>query len=798
MKHVGRSLPRLEDRAFLTGKAPFLGDQGYRGELTMRVVRSPAAFGKLNGIDVAGALGTPGVVAVWTAADVDTLPPLPFRIMGADNLAPYRQPLLAKEMVRYVGEPVAVIFAQTPLAAEDALDRVAVNLEVFEPALDHEGPAVGLTGDVRAVEATVIRKAYGDLNAAFHHAEFVVERRFSLARDGAVPAELRSGLAWWDAARDVLHYTGAAKAPHQFRDTLAGMLARSPGSVEVVVPPIGGSFGMRGEIEAEDVLACHAALTLGRPVRWVEDRREQFVAASQGRGASAKLRAAIDENGRVLALDAMVMVDQGAYLRPTGLAMPDMLLAALPGPYGFAAYRGAAHMRMTNATPCALLRGAGRVEATFFRERMMDAIADELGIDPGELRRKNLITVKAPTDRQLTSLGRPVIVDTGRYRDLLDEAEKHFAIDLMRRRAQERRLRGALVGVGVTITVDRSGDAPGDRVTLSVDRSGTVELVTGAVDFGQGLRTALAQIVADVMGVEMTRVRVVHGATARLPGGAGSHASQTTALTGTATLYAAEALRDKVIEVAAAMLQVPADRLTIHTGRVREADRHFGAAVELGAVAAAMETGGTHATDDGLGAFAEGMVKDADVSAPYGVHAALVEIDPMTGIVTVERAMTAYEVGNAVNPALVEAQLAAGMVQGVSSALYTALGTDEDGTPRVTRLADYAMPTVGDIAHLDVLISENAPAPGNPLGFKGVGEGGVTGIGAAVAAAIDDALGAAGFVTRLPVRPSDIRAHLREYGMPAQLDAGAPVAPSQRRSLDRSGTKMTTKASAVS
>ena len=381
---VGRSVPRLEDRPLVTGQGRFAADVSFPHQLHMRVVRSSQAHGKILRVDTAAARAAPGVHAVWTAADVADLPPIDFRLTRIEGLDAYRQPVLAKDRVRYVGEPVAVVFAQDAYQAEDAADLVAVDVEEL-PALLDAAAEPGEFDRGRSTETGLIRKGFGDVEAAFRSAHAVVELDLAVGRHSGVPMETRGAIARYDAARDLLEMYGAAKVPHWNRDQLARMLGRAPTSLHLYEGHVGGGFGIRGELYPEDVLACFAALRLRRPIKWIEDRREHLIAANHSRQQRHRIRAAIDADGRILAIDDEFFHDNGAYMRTHAATVPDLAAAMLPGPYVVPAYRATGHIRLTNKTPCGTYRAPGRYESTFVRERLMDAIAAKVGIDPVEV-----------------------------------------------------------------------------------------------------------------------------------------------------------------------------------------------------------------------------------------------------------------------------------------------------------------------------------------------------------------------------------------------------------------------------
>ena len=501
----------------------------------MRVVRSNFAHGRLRSIDTSAALAIKGVHAVWTAADVADIPPIDFRQVRLEGLEPYRQRLLATDRVRYVGEPVASIFAEDPYLAEDAADLVVVNIEEL-PVILHANEKPGEFATGLSTEAGIVRKGYGDVDAAFRAADVVVAAALSIGRHSGVPLETRGAIARYDAVRDVLELHGAAKIPHLNRDQIARMLGRSAESVHLYEGHVGGGFGIRGELYPEDVLVCSAALRMRRPVKWIEDRREHLIAANHSRQQNHQVRAAVNRDGRVLAIEDEIFHDQGAYMRTHAATVPDLSAAMLPGPYRIPAYRAVAHIRLTNKTPCGTYRAPGRFESTFVRERLMDAIAAALDLDRLEIRRRNLITAEEmPYARALNTLGTEIVLDSGDYAGLLNKALTAAEWPQLREQLAVRRATGELVGAGVALFVEKSGLGPFDQVKVAIDTDGLVEVVTGAASVGQGMETAIAQICADALGVDYSSVRVTHGRTDRIERGMGAFASRVTVMTGEAT-----------------------------------------------------------------------------------------------------------------------------------------------------------------------------------------------------------------------------------------------------------------------
>jgi aerobic carbon-monoxide dehydrogenase large subunit len=750
---VGRSLPRLEDRPLLTGQGRFAADISFSGQLYMRVVRSNFAHGRLRAIDVSAALAKPGVHAVWTATDVADIPPIDFRQSRVEGLDHYRQRVFATDVVRYVGEPVAAVFASDPYLAEDAAELVVLDVDELPVILN----AIDEPGEFepgRRTEPAIVRKGYGDVDTVFSTAPIIVEAKFSIGRHSGVPLETRGAIARYDGERDVLELHGAAKVPHWNRDQIALMLGRPATSVHLYEGHVGGGFGIRGELYPEDVLVCAAALRMKRPVKWIEDRREHLIAANHSRQQDHHVRAAVDRDGLILGLEDKIFHDQGAYVRTHAATVPDLTAAMLPGPYRIPAYRAAVHIRLTNKTPCGTYRAPGRFESTFVRERLLDVIADRLHLDRVEIRRRNLIsTQEMPYARPLDTLGTKIALDSGDYAALLDKALVATEWSRLQESLAERRAAGELVGAGVALFVEKSGLGPFDEVRISIDDDGIVEVISGSASVGQGMETVIAQICADALGVDYRNVRVIHGQTDRIEHGMGAFASRVTVMTGEATRVAASALKAKAIEAASGLLQTPVAVLDVVEGKVVRIDG-AGPSIGLDAVARALSLA---ANVDEPGLSAEGSFRCNHMNYPYGVHIAVARVDRDTGAIAIERYLVAYDVGKAVNPMLIEGQIVGGCVQGIGGTLFEEFLYDERGEPLSVTLADYLMPTMLEVPSVEVIICEDAPSPLNPMGLKGAGEGGANAVGAAIAAAIDDALGVPSAVTELPIMPQRLR-----------------------------------------
>ena len=760
---LGHPVPRLEDLPLVTGSGRYAADIDFPHQLHMRIVRAARAHARIKGIDAAAALALPGVVAVWTADDVAGLPPIDFRgDRGSEQLKPYRQPVLATGRVRYVGDPVAAVFAEDAYLAEDAAELVAIDYDDLPPVLAADAPP-GEFEPGRTTEAAVLRHSYGDVDAAFAAAHAVIELDLAIGRHTGVPMETRGAIGRYDAARDVLELHGAAKVPHRNRETLVRMLGRKPAAVHLYESHVGGGFGIRGELYPEDVLVLVAAMRLGRPVKWIEDRQEHLMAANHSRQQRHRARIAVDADGRILGMDDAFFHDQGGYVRTHGANVPNRTMCMLTGPYRIPAFRAVAHFRLTNKTPAATYRAPGRFESTFVRERLMDAIADRLGLDPVEVRRRNLIpAAEMPYVIAFDEPGVEALhLDSGDYAALLDKALARFGWDALQSELKRRRAAGELVGAGIGLFVEESGRGPSDGARIAVDVGGDVEVITGGASVGQGFETAMAQICAEALGVDYRRVRVVHGQTDRIPYGIGAHAARATVLTGGAVNATALKLRQKALEVASELLQAPVDALDIVDGTVVRRDREAGPSVTLAEIARRLAPGAKSLGGREPGLSAEAFFDTDHTVFPYGVHLAVVRVDRDTGHIAVERFLVAYDVGRAVNPMLVESQLVGGCVQGVGGALFEEFLYDERGEPLAVTFADYLLPGLREAPPIDVLITEDAPSPHNPLGLKGAGEGGINGVGAAIAGAIDDAIGVPGAVTRLPVTPQRMKELLR-------------------------------------
>src|SRR5690348_7498852 len=668
MTAIGARLPRAEDPRLLRGRGRFGDDFSAPGQLHARVVRSPAAHGEVRALDVAAARNAPGITAVVTAADLPRKPVIPVRLaIAGTDLSAFLQPVLARDTVRYVGEPLAVVVGEDPYACEDAAELVGIDVEVRPAVLDaRQDPAV---------VAAELTRGYGDPDAAFAGAARVVEIELAIGRHSGVPLEPRCLLAVPGREPGELAIFGMTKVPVWNRDLLADLLGVDETLIRVHAIDAGGGFGVRGEFYPEDFLIPWLALRLGRPVKWAEDRAEHLMAVNHSRQQYHRVAAAFDAGGRILALTDDIIQDNGAYCRTHGVAVPELTAAMLPGPYRVPAYRGRVRVVLTNKTPCGTYRAPGRFEGTAAREHLLDVAATQLGLDPVGLRQRNLLTPdEIPHERPVSTLGTDLILDTGDYPALLaaaiSEADRLGYRTLAAEPAEPAELGGRRRrGLGLAMFVEKSGLGPQETADVTVSRSGAVHVCSGGTSLGQGIETVLAQIAADALGADPRDVQVTAGDTAAQPFGAGSWASRSTVMGGSAVHQAALAVRRRAIELAARILEAAEEDLDLAEGTV-SVRGDPAAVLTLADLARAAAPASRYLREgEEAGLSARRRFEVSHMTYPYGVHAAVVEVDTGTGRVRVLRYLVAYEVGRAINPMLVEGQLRGGVAQGIGGAL---------------------------------------------------------------------------------------------------------------------------------
>ena len=754
-RYSGRAMPRVEDRRLLTGSGAYAADLDLDGQLHMSVVRSDVAHGTIRAIDVSAARQREGVVAVYTAADVPDVR-IPVRLLPTEAAKGALQPVLARERVRYVGEPVAVVIATDAYTAEDGARDVRVDVDPLPPVVD---PNVATTDDAPVLHAamgTNCLEAFevsqgGDVDAIFERAHVVVEERFHVNRHGAVPMEPRGLLARHEPDRPLLTVWGVAKVKHHNRRILAELLSLPLEEIRFVELDVGGGFGARGEFYPEDFLVPWAAMQVGRPVKWVEDRRENLVALNQSREQDWTLEVAADAEGRLLAIRASGLFNQGAYVRTHGAALfPRLMINHLPGPYRWEAFAVRTAPVLTNKTPSGTYRGPGQYEPTFVRERALDMVARELRLDPVELRRRNLVTTEDyPYDSGLTDLqtGLPVLYEDGDFPETLDRLLAHTGYADLRADVNARQAAGELVGLGVAVFVEMGTPGIFEQARVVAEADGTFTVHVGIASIGQGIETVLSQIAADELQVPIEQVRMSYRDTDVIPEGQGAFSSRGTVYGGHAVVGAVHDLKEQALAAAAdagGAFEVPADMAYVR-----------------GAVCWEDESGPRSVTLAELGA--EGSYRyqpEGGSHTAMGANLGVVSLDPDTGRVQLLRYAVAYELGRAINPLTVRGQIRGGVAQGVAGALFEEFAYSPEGQPLSTSFMDYMMPTAAELPDVDVIIVElGERSSDSPLaGAKGAGEGGIVGTAPTVANAVADALGAGAdrALTRLPITPERV------------------------------------------
>jgi carbon-monoxide dehydrogenase large subunit len=730
-----------QDRA-LIGRASYVDDFNMPGQLWLAVVRSPIAHGELRGIDAREALALPGVHAVLSAQDLPEVPDIPIRVLLQPQMEGRLQPVIADARVRYVGEPVAVVLADDPYLAEDGADLVLVDVDPLPVAMNASDGDAPVLWDVGADNTLARFRALDGPPAAnvIAEAAHVVRGSFNTQRHTAVPIETRGLIAEWRGGE--LHLWGPTKFLTFTRKTVAGFFDIDPADVVCHRVDVGGMFGVRGEVYPEDFLVPWAARLIGRPVKWIEDRREHFLSINHSRDHHHNLELAVDKDGAFLALRVQGVLDVGAYPRPIGGRITQIAAESLAGPYRWQSLdidcRGVA----SNKTPAGTIRGPSSYEVTFVRERAIDMAAQLVGISPLEIRRRNLIpSTEMPFTQQLGPEMNAVEYDKADYAAVLATTLERSGYARIAQEVADRRAAGELVGIGVGLFLDHSGLGSSETVRVGLEPDGSFLLATSAAEVGQGLDRAVAQVVADHLGVPTVDVRVWSGDSRAHHEGNGTFASRSSIFVGNAAIDGCDQLLEVARQSAAELLGVDPDDL------IRTAE---GFEAPVGTLAswkevAPIETVGRH--DQG--------------HATYGFTAqlAVVSIDPGTGDPRVERLITGYDVGRAIDPVSVEGQLVGAGVMGVGGALFEELSYDPEGQPLSTTFLDYLMPTSSMSPVVEAHIIEGNTSATNKLGIRGAGEAGIIGVGAAVANAVADALGTAGsHITTLPLRPETLRA----------------------------------------
>ena len=755
---IGESHPRLGGEPFVTGRGRFVDDVRVPGVLHAAVLRSPHAHARLVSVDTKRARDLAGVHAVLTAADVPAAAIIPNRVPAPAGTERYLQPAIARTVVRYVGEPVALVVADDAYVARDALDLIDA---VYEPlaacpsvtdALAPGAPRLFAGTDSNNVATITMR--VGDADTALTGAAVVIRERFDYPRQTAAALETRGLVAVPPAASGgELHLIGSTKCIHINRTILAPIFGIPPGALRLTEVDVGGGFGVRGELYPEDILVPLAALKLGRPVKWIESRRENLMAANHAREVSYAIEMGFGPDGRIAGIRAVIHADIGAYVRTAALVPAEFGAALLPGPYRVPHYACDLWSVVTNKTPAGTLRSPGRPECNFVRERLLDRGAARLSLDPAEIRRRNLIRAEEmPYDCGTTSFGVTTVYDSGDFPALFDELLRR--LDYEAARAEQAALNarpGLRRGLGLAVYVEKTGLGPFETTQVEARADGTLVVDTGASSMGPGLETVLAQILGEALGLPAARFHVRHADTAAVESGVGTYGSRGTVTAGNAAALAATKLIAEARSRAAARLGVAEADVTYAAGALEAA----GGRVSLAELAAERR-------------LAVGASFEVPKLTYAGCACAVVlDVDPETGTVALRRVVVGADVGRAVNPALVDAQLVGGVAFGIGNTLHEGLAYDADGQLVSGTLMDYALPLATDVPVVDSFYQE-VRARTNPLGLRGLGECGNPGLGGAIANAVCDALARPELaLTALPLTPRRVfEAWQREESQP--------------------------------
>ncbi|CAN5794736.1 xanthine dehydrogenase family protein molybdopterin-binding subunit [soil metagenome] len=771
MKQVGARTRRIEDAALVRGAGHYLDDVKVHGTLHAAFVRSTVAHARIRGVDMNAARSMNGVAACLSAADMapllaDMRLPIAFpEGQMAREAMPF---VLVQDETCHVGETIAIVVAESRALAEDAAARVVVDYEPLQPLIDcrdalrDDSPLPCVTDAIKFFKR--FKTGWGDCRAAFAKAHVVVALDLSQERGVAHPIEGRGILAYPDPATRVLTVWASTQMAHELSHTICALLRLPEPKVRVITPDVGGGFGAKYLVYPEDIAVAAAAQQLGRPVKWVEDRREHFLSAIQERVQHWHVEAAVDSEGRLLAVRGSMVHDQGAFA-PHSVNVPFNSATSMPGPYVLPAYELEVDVVRTNKVPVIPIRGAGYPQGCFAMERLMDRIASELGIDRGEVRLRNYITPEQMPDKTqlLNRAGGPIVYDSGDYptshRVTLDAA----AVPGFRLRQAEARAEGRYIGIGYAHAVKGTGRGPFESGTVRVGCDGRVNVATGAAPMGQGLATALAQIAADGLGVDIAAIDVTCGDTYFTSLGMGGYASRQTVTAGSSVHLAAEAVRRKALALAALVLEVPVDKVEMRSGEIYlvGADKP---SLQLGDMASRLRGLPGYAFPEGFepGLEATFHFRVDQLAYANAFHVCEVEVDIETGLVTVDSYLAMQDSGVLINPRLVEGQIHGSVVHGIGNTLFEQMRYDEAGNPLTTTFSHYLMPTAGEVPQISVLLRET-PSPLNPLGVKGAGECSVLPVASSIVSAIEDALAEYDIqIAAIPLSPMDLVELLRK------------------------------------
>ena len=764
VRHIGADVRRLEDPRLLTGRGRYTDDIRRPGLLEAAFVRSSHAHATIRSIDLTAARAVPGVHAVWSLADLGSPvadAPMPCMAPAPVIKQEHVQYALAKDEVCYVGEPVVVVIADSRHIAEDAAALVAIDYDTLPAVVDcraalepdappaHTGAADNL--------AARLQVGFGDIDAAFADAPHVFQLQLAQHRGVAHSMEGRAVLAEHDAEAGKLTLTSATQSPYLVRRFLARMLGLDEQDLRVIAPDVGGGFGPKAVFYPEEAVLAVAAMKLGRPVKWAEDRREHFVATTNQRDQHWTLEVACDTDGRMRGIRGHVIHDNGAYL-PYGIILAITALAPFPGAYALPALSMSLDVVYTNTTATTPVRGACRPNAIFAIERAVDAIARNLQLDPAEVRRRNFVRPEQfPYATGMKARdGSPVAYDSGDYHACLDRALELADATGFPTRQAESRSRGRYRGLGIASFIEDTGLGPYDGVQVRVTPQGAVQVITGAASQGQGHATTLAQVVADQLGVGLDKVRVIAADTERFPLGMATIASRTAVTAGNSAHIAATEVRQKAIRYAADRFEVAPEDIVLEDGQVKVAGTDL--SVGLGEVALALASFIGAKVPAGLtpGLEATGYFEARATPHSSGTNIAEVEVDAETGAVELINYVVIHDCGTILNPKIVDGQITGGVVHGIGNALFEEMIYDAGGQPVSTNLGEYLLPTATEIPPIRIGHIET-PSPLNPLGVKGAGESGTIPAIAAVVAAVENALAPFGVVIdRYPLNPERV------------------------------------------
>ena len=738
---IGSPVERLEDLRFLTGRGQYTDDLHDDKMLHAVFLRSAVGHGRIRSIDVTAARKKPGVHAVITAADIGEVPKIQMQLDPLPSCMNYLQPIIAVDKVRFVGEAMAVVVADSIALGEDALEAIEVDIEPLPAIVDREAARRGETllfEETGSNFAGTLVATRGDTDAAFKTAPYTRREFFNVGRHGAVPMEPRGLMAVWDDAKQRVTVSGACKVPYKTRKALAVMMDLPESAVRQLEYDVGGGFGARGEFYPEDFLIPFAAKVVGRPVKWIEDRRENLMTLSHARDAACDLEIACTRDGTILALRGEAFADIGAYVRTNGATAGRNISQIMSGPYRIPHVRMDVNLVITNKTPSGTYRGPGRFEADFCRERLFDMVAADLGIDRVEFRRRNLIA-ESEMPYQLATvqvLDIKAECDSGNYQTTLDRCLAEFKWD-ERSKLQGKLIEGRYHGIAVGCYLEGGGTGPKENAKLVIEAEGSIAVYVGSSSVGQGVETVFSQIAADALEVPMERIRQVYkGSTDYLAEGFGSYSSRSIVMGGNAIVNAANSLRDQIRAAAAERLNCAVIEISFDRGMAVGPNR---AAIDLKEFAG-LSADGSHASNKR--------------TYSYGAHAAYVAVDPRTGQVELIDYVAVEDVGRIVNPLTLHGQCVGAVVQGLGGALLEHFIYDENGQFLTGSLADYLLPTASDFPNIRAVALEEKPSPINPMGFKGAGEGGIIPVGGVVANAVAAALGSLGVkLYELPLSP---------------------------------------------